>query len=113
MSIYDIKIAISAVELMSDVARKNKENVVLSPDGGFFAENCDKTIIKELNKRLPKKPTIKPDKLSPNLITHYYCPTCGMYYGQRGIGDCIIFKQDRYCQGQNCGQAIDWSEENE
>lgn len=66
--------------------------------------------IAALERRIPKKPSIKPDKYC-DLIQHYYCPTCGRYFGQRGIHNVILFSKERYCQGDGCGQALDWREE--
>lgn len=66
--------------------------------------------ISALEKQIPKKPVTKPDKYS-DLVQHYYCPDCGRYFGQCGIHDVILFNKERYCQGERCGQALDWSEE--
>lgn len=63
-----------------------------------------------LEKRILKKPVTNPDKYS-DLVQHYYCPDCGRYFGQRGIHDVILFNKERYCQGDGCGQSLDWSEE--
>lgn len=61
-------------------------------------------------KRIPKKPVKQPDKYS-DLVQHYYCPSCGRYFGQRGVHNAILFNKERYCQGEGCGQAMDWREE--
>lgn len=66
--------------------------------------------IAALENRIAKRPIKKPDKYS-DLIQHYYCPFCGRYFGQRGIHNQILFNKERYCQGDGCGQVIDWSEE--
>lgn len=63
-----------------------------------------------LERRIPKKPSIKPDKYS-DLVQHYYCPSCGRYFGQSGVHNVILFNKERYCQGDGCGQALDWREE--
>lgn len=65
--------------------------------------------IQALEKQIGRKPQINTDKYS-DLIQNYYCPACGRYFGQRGIHNEILFNKERYCQGENCGQAIDWSE---
>lgn len=67
-------------------------------------------VISMLEKQIPKKPEKKPDKYC-DLIQIYYCPTCGRYFGQRGVHDAILFNKERFCQGENCGQAIDWTKE--
>lgn len=63
----------------------------------------------EIKKRIPKKPEIKTDDFT-KMTQAYYCPSCGRYFGQRGVNSVILFGMERYCQGENCGQAIDWSE---
>lgn len=62
-----------------------------------------------LSKRICKKPIKESDKYS-DVIIHYYCPECGRYFGSRGIHNVITFKKEIYCQGNNCGQAINWNE---
>ena len=58
----------------------------------------------------PKKPRKIRDNIY-NRILHYSCPICGRYFGQRGEHNMILFNKELYCQEKNCGQAIDWSEE--
>lgn len=66
--------------------------------------------ISALEKRIPKKPKKQPDKYY-GLVQYYHCPSCGRYFGQSGVHNVILFNKERYCQGDGCGQAIDWSEE--
>lgn len=82
-----------------------------------FSENVTENEImalveckEELKKRVQQKPEKKPDRYC-DLIQKYYCSSCGRYFGQRGIHNVILFNKERYCQGENCGQAIDWSGE--
>lgn len=63
-----------------------------------------------LEKQIPKKPVKHPDKYS-GLIRFYHCPSCGRYFGQSGVHNGILFSKEKYCQGEGCGQALDWSEE--
>ena len=65
------------------------------------------TAIEALEKQIPKKPFIKPDKYT-DVVQQYYCPNCGRYFGQAGIHNVILFNKERFCQGEGCGQAIDW-----
>lgn len=65
--------------------------------------------IAALERQIPRKPQIEPNKYS-SLTQHCYCPTCGRYFGQRGIHNEILFSKESYCQGKGCGQAMDWSE---
>lgn len=66
--------------------------------------------ISALERQIMRKPKIEPNKYS-SLTQHCYCPTCGRYFGQRGIHNEILFIKEKYCQGEGCGQALDWSEE--
>lgn len=66
--------------------------------------------IKALEKQIPKKPVIKPDKYT-DVVRQYYCPNCGRYFGQAGIHNVILFNKERFCQEEGCGQAIDWNTE--
>ena len=61
-----------------------------------------------VEKQKAKKPIKSDDKIC-DLIVHYRCPCCGKYFGGRGIHDVILFSKERYCN--DCGQRIDWSEE--
>ena len=78
-----------------------------------FAEKYDNNFMalkSALEKQIPKKPEKKPDKYC-DLVQIYYCPTCGRYFGQRGVHNAILFNKERFCQGENCGQALDWTTE--
>ena len=80
--------------------------------------NCDhtkqsdiaRTCISALEKQMPKKPVIKQDTYT-HVIQQYHCPKCGRYFGQAGIHNVILFNKERFCQGEGCGQAIDWTAE--
>ena len=61
-----------------------------------------------VEKQRAKKPIKSDDKIC-DLIVHYRCPCCGKYFGGRGIHHVILFSKERYCN--DCGQHIDWSEE--
>lgn len=63
--------------------------------------------IASLKKDVAQKPELVPDKYC-DLLEHYYCPSCGYYFGQAGKHESILFKKYRFCQGENCGQAMDW-----
>ena len=66
--------------------------------------------IAAVKKQSPEKPEKKPDKIC-ELVQHYFCPECGRYFGQAGVHNVILFQKERYCQGEGCGQAIDWNSE--
>ena len=73
-------------------------------------EECDITLNiakTALEKQIAKKPFCKKDPYT-NLILHYYCPTCGKYFGQAGKHNTILFDKESFCQGTDCGQKIDW-----
>lgn len=57
----------------------------------------------------PKKPNKIHSEIT-DFIVHYYCPQCGRRFGERGIHNVISFNKEKFCQGDGCGQAIDWSE---
>lgn len=69
-----------------------------------------RTCISAIEKQIPQKPVIKPDKYT-DVVQQYYCPNFGRYFGQRGIHNVILFNKERFCQGEGCGQAIDWNTE--
>lgn len=54
--------------------------------------------ISALEKQIPKKPIL--DTIFPSGVRWYLCPVCKHNN---------IEKNDNYCH--NCGQALDWSEE--
>lgn len=71
----------------------------LSVDGRGYAEIALETAIKALEQQIPKKPEKVED--------HLYCPNCDGFIGY--VVDCEEeHYQIPYCSG--CGQAIDWSE---
>lgn len=70
--------------------------------------------IEALEKQIPKKLTIK---LSEQMIQGYlyrdkcgYCPNCGEFRGNLDYQPHKIIKY-KFCP--DCGQALDWSSENE
>lgn len=88
-------------------------------DCGFMEDVCRKLAQYEdigtleevrdaVEKQKAKKPIKSDDKIC-DLIVHYRCPCCGKYFGGRGIHDVVLFSKERYCN--DCGQRIDWSEE--
>jgi len=57
-----------------------------------------------LGKQIPKKPSIT--------IFNGYCPDCKEAFGKSNVEEAILYpKYHRYCP--MCGQAIDWSEDND
>lgn len=92
-------------EAIKDINKALKERV---PDG--IKEKTLIMAVEALEKQIPKKPLKQTDKYS-DLVEHYYCPSCGRYFGQRGVHNAILFNKERYCQDEGCGQALDWSEE--
>ena len=62
--------------------------------------------IQAMRRQAPEKPKKEIDWT--DTCYKYYCPACGMFFGQRGKRSVFLFKRPPYC---NCGQAIDWTEE--
>lgn len=69
-------------------------------------EVARQTAIKALKKQIPKKP----NKCKGHKQNDYYCAVCRYY-----LGDEMEMKfaglQPKFCP--DCGQALDWSEDNE
>ena len=61
-----------------------------------------------LERQIPNKPKIILDETKS--FKRYYCPVCGRYFGNDKMRDHRFLFEEVYCQGENCGQSIDWSE---
>ena len=104
-----IRSALTAVKLIRDTVQADGQ-VVITAEGGFIAENCDKTIIKALEKQIPQKPI-----RANNIITkgsafyldedneYWKCPVCTQY-------SVPLRENQKRCH--YCGQAIDWGTDN-
>lgn len=67
----------------------------------------DLDVMKEvLEKQIPKKPT---DICTP-VVTWGLCPVCKGELNKLGRRPNHVFKTNAYCS--DCGQALDWSDEN-
>ena len=62
--------------------------------------------VQAMRRQAPEKPKRELDWT--DTCYKYYCPACGMFFGQRGKRNVFLFHRPPYC---NCGQAIDWTEE--
>lgn len=87
-----VKTAHMAVKLMQDTVEANGQ-VVLTRNGGFFADECDKTILTALEKQTPRKPKII--QRLPTGYVHWVCPRCETPY---------VSPLPCYCN--LCGQAL-------
>lgn len=67
-------------------------------DGSEYAFLAIKTAIEALEKQIPKKP-IKKTNFGSDILDGKYCPCC----------DSMFDRTTMFCD--NCGQALDWSEE--
>lgn len=81
----------------------------LRPRGGIIPQTRAKMIDiadAAIRKQIPKKPDIEGDGYADGYLVYdtWICPCCGNYYE-------IDYDNYDYCP--KCGQAIDWSEENE
>ena len=86
-------------------------------ENDYFDENCncncdlivmDRILLQELvDKAVPKKPFYEADGYDENgelIYDTWICPNCHHYYE-------VDYDDYDYCP--NCGQAIDWSDEDE
>lgn len=78
------------------------------PTSGYvmLQESIDMAI-KALEKQIPKKPTYDGDGYAPDgtfVWDEWICPCCGTRYE-------VDYDEHDFCP--NCGQKIDWSDENE
>lgn len=64
--------------------------------------------VEALERKVPRKP--KKVMSKPECFCRYYCPVCGRYFGNDKMRDNRFLFEESYCQGENCGQLIDWSE---
>ena len=74
-------------------------------DVNELVDRAHKKAIEELEKRVPKKPTLEGDGYAPDgslVLDEWICPRCNFRYE-------IDYEEHNYCP--NCGQAIDWSDE--
>ena len=60
-----------------------------------------------LDKQIPKKCRIK----SAAELQTFYCPTCEQVVVSRIENEWLAGRLQKYCD--NCGQALDWSENND
>lgn len=72
---------------------------------GESQECCEATIIRALKKQIAQKPRIEEDMC----IDHLFCPVCGAFFGDKSKRIRFLGRQPKHC---DCGQAIDWSEQN-
>ena len=85
-----------------------KELRNIRPKGGIIPQKRVKAIdiaIKALNKQMPKSPTYDGDGYAPDgtfVWDEWLCPNCSARYE-------VDYHDYGYCP--NCGQAIDWSDE--
>lgn len=80
------------VKLMQDVVA-TEGDVVLSKEGGFFADGYDKVVLEAIEKQIPQKPKII-ERLSTGYV-HWVCPRCKTPY---------VSPLPRHCS--LCGQRI-------
>lgn len=85
-----------------------KELRNIRPKGGIIPQKRAEAIdiaIKSLNKQIPKSPTYDGDGYAPDgsfVWDEWLCPHCGSRFE-------VDIDDYDYCP--NCGQCIDWSEE--
>ncbi len=83
------------------IKENNIANSYINPHGNKKLAIGD-DLVKALEKQMPKKP----QKVKEQVVRYtdgYICPSCGKCFTGTGIAD--------FCY--HCGQALDWSEEND
>ena len=68
-----------------------------------YKEGVEATVIKALEKQIPKKPHISKEEYA----IHYKCPVCGCRFISKIDGEYVAGNKYIYCY--ICGQAIDWN----
>lgn len=68
------------------------------------------TIKEALEKQIPKKPIVKSYFCHYVNYQDFLCPYCRNHIILKVDGNFIAGKKQQYCP--NCGQALDWSEQN-
>lgn len=71
---------------------------------------CREVIHKALEKKIPKKPIINEENINYVNYKIYMCPCCKKQIIKKIDGDIFVGKIPYYCD--NCGQALNWSENN-
>lgn len=80
----------------------------LSYDETAYGGKCTKPVrevaIEALEKQIPQRPNLEADGYADGQLVYdtWICPHCGEYYE-------VDYDDYDYCP--NCGQAIDWSED--
>lgn len=71
-----------------------------------ISKSCYKVIIEALEKQMPKKPALEADGYYNGELVFdtWYCPNCNKSYD-------LEYDCDRLSFCSNCGQAIDWTED--
>lgn len=88
----------------SEAIKELQENIDL-PFGSNVSKEAAKIAMQALEKQLPKKPTYEGDGYAPDgtfIYDTWICPCCDKRYE-------VDYDDYDYCP--NCGQKIDWSDE--
>lgn len=76
----------------------------------IFMREALEMAIADVEKQIPKKceiyTAIQPRMTFDNEVDVYECPTCGTHIG-------VADENNQYPHCWNCGQALDWSEEDD
>lgn len=94
------------IKMTDEYARNDLERYLLRKE-----EPIPKSValgMKALEKQIPKKPIM--EKSNNICFDEFCCPSCKKRIISRLDGEWIAGKTQKYCD--ECGQAIDWSEDN-
>lgn len=91
-------------------AIKMFQNLIFVENHKIAENHCRKLAIEALEKQIPQKPKII--KYESEYDTRdYFCPICNKCFIHFVDGEFYAGKKDCWCS--ECGQKIDWSEQND
>lgn len=91
-------------------AIKMFQNLIFVENHKIAENHCRKLAIEALEKQIPKKPIVKSYFCHYVNYQDFLCPYCRNHIILKVDGNFIAGKKQQYCP--NCGQALDWSEQN-
>lgn len=93
-------------ETLKQWIEESKSVIIYHKDGSAcqLTDEDVKMITDALGKQIPKKPREDKLKIPESYEENYYCPNCGLYLTSE-------YEENFSDRCDNCGQLIDWSDE--